>query len=85
MLGLLARFRRVAQLLRDPRTPKLPRLAVLVAVLYLLIPVDALPEWVFPIVGYLDDLIFLWLSLRWLLKSGRPESMPLPVPRPPDA
>ena len=69
-MDLLARARRVAQLLTDPRTPRLPRLAVLLATLYLLVPVDLLPEFVFPIVGYIDDLGLIWLSLRWLLKSG---------------
>lgn len=71
-MSLLARFRRVAQLLADPKTAKLPRLAVLLAAFYLVMPFDVLPEWVFPIVGYLDDLVLLWLSLRWLLKSGQP-------------
>jgi uncharacterized membrane protein YkvA (DUF1232 family) len=67
---LMARVRRVAQLLADPRTPRLPRLAVLFAALYLLVPMDLLPEWIFPIVGYIDDLGLVWLSLRWLLKSA---------------
>jgi uncharacterized membrane protein YkvA (DUF1232 family) len=74
-LDLLARARRVAQLLTDPRTPRLPRLAVLLAALYLLFPLDLLPEWVFPIVGYVDDLGLIWLSLRWLLRSGPPASV----------
>ena len=74
-MDLLARVRRVAQLLTDPRTPRLPRLAVLLAALYLLIPMDLLPEFVFPIVGYIDDLGLVWLSLRWLLKSGPPASV----------
>jgi len=82
-MGLLARFRRVAQLLADPRTSKWPRLAVLLALVYLLIPFDALPEWVFPIVGYFDDMVLLWLSLRWLLKSGPPE--PATLSRPGDS
>jgi uncharacterized membrane protein YkvA (DUF1232 family) len=67
---LMARVRRVARLLADPKTPRLPKLAVLLAAAYLLVPADALPELVFPIVGYLDDLVAVWLSLRWLLRSG---------------
>jgi uncharacterized membrane protein YkvA (DUF1232 family) len=67
---LAARLRRVARLLTDPRTPRLPKLAVVLAAAYLLVPADALPELVFPVVGYLDDLVAVWLSLRWLLKSG---------------
>jgi uncharacterized membrane protein YkvA (DUF1232 family) len=63
------RLLRVVALLRDPRTPALPRLAVLVAVLYLLSPVDLIPGSMFPIVGWLDDLTVVWLALRWLVKS----------------
>ena len=70
---LFGRLRRVASLLADPRTRKLPRLVVLAAVIYLLSPVDLLPEWVFPVVGHLDDFVFLWMALRWLLRSGATE------------
>jgi uncharacterized membrane protein YkvA (DUF1232 family) len=70
-LSLFDRVRRVTQLLGDPRTPKLPRAAVLLSVLYLLWPIDALPEWLFSFVGYLDDLVVMWFSVRWLLRSAR--------------
>jgi uncharacterized membrane protein YkvA (DUF1232 family) len=69
-VSFLARLRRVAVLLGDPRTPALPRIAVVLAVLYLLWPVDLVPEALSPLVGYLDDLVVVWLALRWLLKSG---------------
>lgn len=67
---MMDRLLRVVALLRDPRTPTLPRLAVLLAVLYLLSPVDLVPGSMFPIVGWVDDLIFVWLALRWLVKSA---------------
>lgn len=77
------RLLRVLALLRDPRTPTLPRLAVLAAVLYLLSPVDLIPEALFPVVGWLDDLTFVWLALRWLIKSAPPASdLPVPSVRP---
>lgn len=79
-MELLARLQRVTRLLADPRTPRLPRAAVLLSAIYLLVPIDLLPEWVFPIVGYLDDLVLLWLSLRWLLKSGRTQDVELQRP-----
>ena len=74
------RLTKVLALLRDPRTPTLPRLAVLLAVVYLLSPVDLLPAAVFPIVGWLDDLTFVWLALRWLVRSAPPEAPKLPAP-----
>jgi uncharacterized membrane protein YkvA (DUF1232 family) len=74
------RLLRVLALLRDPRTPALPRIAVLLAVLYLISPVDLLPGSVMPVIGWLDDLTFVWLALRWLVKST-PDASPVPAPR----
>jgi uncharacterized membrane protein YkvA (DUF1232 family) len=77
-----ARFQRVLALLRDPRTPKLPRLLVGLAVAYLLWPVDLVPDLMIPVAGFADDLTLLWLSVRWLFKSGEAAQ---PQPNQPDA
>lgn len=63
------RLKRVAALLTDPRVKKLPRLAVLAAVVYFISPVDLVPDFVAPLVGWLDDATLIWLSLSWLFKS----------------
>jgi uncharacterized membrane protein YkvA (DUF1232 family) len=68
--ALAARLARVVALLKDPRTPKLPRLLVLLACAYLVWPLDLLPDFAIPVVGFLDDLTFAWLSLGFLLKRG---------------
>jgi uncharacterized membrane protein YkvA (DUF1232 family) len=70
-------LKRIAALLADPRVKKLPRLAVVAAVLYAISPVDVVPELVLPLVGWLDDATLVWMSLRWLLKSD-PERPKLP-------
>lgn len=70
MSALAARLARVAALLRDPRTPKLPRLLVVLACLYVVWPVDLVPDFIVPVLGYVDDAVFLWLSLRFLLNKG---------------
>lgn len=70
-------LKRVAALLADPRVKKLPRFAVLAAVLYVISPVDIVPEVVLPLVGWLDDATLVWLSLRWLFKSD-PDQLKLP-------
>jgi uncharacterized membrane protein YkvA (DUF1232 family) len=75
------RLLRVIALLRDPRTPALPRIAVLLAVLYVISPVDLIPGAAFPVIGWLDDLTFVWLALRWLIKSS-PQAPRVPAPRP---
>jgi uncharacterized membrane protein YkvA (DUF1232 family) len=71
----MEQLRRIVALLRDPRTPRLPKIAVALAVAYVIWPVDLVPDFMFPVAGYLDDLTFVWLALRWLLKSGK--SVPL--------
>jgi uncharacterized membrane protein YkvA (DUF1232 family) len=70
MNGLVARVRRVLAFLADPRVPKLPRFAVVLAVAYLIWPADLLPDFLIPVGGFVDDAALLWMSLRWLLKSG---------------
>jgi uncharacterized membrane protein YkvA (DUF1232 family) len=64
------RLRRVIALLRDPRTPTLPRAAVILAILYFLSPIDLVPDFAIPVAGYLDDLVLIWMTFRWLLGSG---------------
>ena len=70
MSALAARLARVVALLKDPHTPKLPRLLVLFACAYLLWPIDLLPDFAIPVAGFLDDATLLWLSLRWLFRAG---------------
>jgi uncharacterized membrane protein YkvA (DUF1232 family) len=79
---MLARITRVLTLLRDPRVGKLPRIAVLVAVAYLLWPIDLIPDWITGIFGWLDDLTLLWLALRWLIRSGPEPAPSATLPRP---
>ena len=76
--GPLGRLRHVLALLRDPRVSKLPRYLVVLAVVYLISPVDFVPELLTPVFGFLDDAVLLWLSMRWLIKSD-------PTPPPPSA
>jgi uncharacterized membrane protein YkvA (DUF1232 family) len=77
-VSVFDRIRRVAALMADPRVPKLPRLAVIAAALYLLSPVDFVPELVAPVVGYLDDIVVVWMALRWLITRDPDRGAPNP-------
>lgn len=52
--------------LRDPRAPRWLKLASAGLVLYLLSPIDLLPD-ALPLIGVVDDLVLLPLAIRWLL------------------
>jgi uncharacterized membrane protein YkvA (DUF1232 family) len=64
------RVRRVGALLADPKVAKLPRLAVILAAVYLVSPVDLFPDFLVPVAGYLDDLLVVWAAVKWLLGSA---------------
>lgn len=60
------------RLRRSPDVPRRAKVALLVAVLWVLSPVDLLPE-LLPVVGALDDVVAVVLLLRYAARS---------VPRP---
>ncbi|MBN8747598.1 Uncharacterised protein [Xylophilus ampelinus] len=59
-------------MLRDPRTPGAAKLTVLLAVLYVLSPVDLIPD-VVPLLGWLDDGVVALLLLRLAMQFLPPE------------
>ena len=54
--------------LRDARSPGWLKFATAGLVLYLLSPIDLLPD-ALPIIGVVDDLVLLPLAIRWLLSQ----------------
>jgi uncharacterized membrane protein YkvA (DUF1232 family) len=53
---------------RDPRVPRRAKTAVLVAVLWVLSPIDLIPEFL-PVIGPLDDVIVVALLLRYAART----------------
>ncbi|NQU44967.1 DUF1232 domain-containing protein [bacterium] len=64
---LRGKIRFLHRLLRHPRTPWISRAFVVLTLLYLISPLDLIPDWI-PILGILDDLVIvpllLWLAIR---------------------
>jgi uncharacterized membrane protein YkvA (DUF1232 family) len=58
--------------LRDKRTPKLGKFFLGLAIGYLLLPFDLIPDFI-PIVGHLDDIIIIpiliYLAIRFIPKE----------------
>ncbi|HEV2249903.1 MAG TPA: DUF1232 domain-containing protein [Candidatus Limnocylindria bacterium] len=61
-----------AGLLRDPRVPLRAKIVLGLAVLYLAMPIDLVPDFV-PIAGSLDDAIVAALALRFVVRASSHE------------
>ena len=61
----------VIKILIDKRVPLKIKALPLLAVAYLLLPLDIIPDFI-PIIGWLDDIIILLISIGVLLINGIP-------------
>lgn len=76
---MLSRFKTIVALMRNPRVSKLPKFLVVGAIVYVLMPFDFVPD-VAPIVGWLDDAMFLIGALSLLFGAAPPSPSPSPKP-----
>jgi uncharacterized membrane protein YkvA (DUF1232 family) len=60
------------RLRRDPRVPRRAKVAVALAGLWVLSPVDLIPEFL-PVIGPLDDVVVVALALRYAARQVRPD------------
>ena len=58
------------RLMKDPHVPWYSKLIVLLIVLYAVSPVDLIPEYLLPHLGFGDDLLFFLLSIQQLIRSS---------------
>ena len=61
----------IRRLGRDPRVPRRAKVAVALAALWVLSPVDLIPEFV-PVIGPLDDVVVIALALRYAARRVPP-------------
>jgi uncharacterized membrane protein YkvA (DUF1232 family) len=54
---------------RDPRVPRRVKIAVLIAVLWVVSPIDLIPEFL-PVIGPLDDVVVVALALRFAVRQA---------------
>ena len=57
--------------LRHPDAPRWLKLGTAILVLYVLSPIDLIPD-ALPLIGAVDDLVLVPLAIRWLLKRLPP-------------
>jgi uncharacterized membrane protein YkvA (DUF1232 family) len=61
-----------ATLFRDPRVSLLPGAVAVALILYLVMPIDIVPDFI-PVLGYLDDVLILAIGAGLLLRSIPPQ------------
>jgi len=71
---MLSRLKTIIALLRNPKVSGFPKLLVAGAIAYVLWPADVVPD-LAPVVGWLDDIMFLLGALSVLMNAA-------PKPRP---
>jgi uncharacterized membrane protein YkvA (DUF1232 family) len=64
---LFSHARLASRLLREPRVPLLAKAVPLLAALYLVSPLDLIPD-VFPLLGQVDDLTIILVALAVFLR-----------------
>ena len=57
----------------DRRVPIYLKLILILAVIYVISPLDFVPDWILPVVGYVDDVVILIAALRYFLKNCPPD------------
>ncbi len=62
------------RLLKDPRVGLVPKLLLLAILAYVIVPVDFLPDFLFPL-GQLDDLLVIFFGLRGFVRLCPPEAV----------
>lgn len=56
------------RLRRDPRVPRRARVAVVIALVWVLSPIDLIPEFL-PVIGPLDDVLVVALAFRYAARQ----------------
>ena len=69
LLSVLASPRLLWRFLRDPHSPWTPKALVLLAIVYVVMPVDLIPDLV-PVLGWLDDLGMTALALGYVASQA---------------
>ena len=77
-LAKIGRARALVRYFRDPAASIFGKLFVLAAVVYVICPVDLIPD--VPIVGWLDDIGVMGVAVAWMWKVvGRYREAPAPA------
>ncbi|MFO0557906.1 MAG: DUF1232 domain-containing protein [Polyangiales bacterium] len=84
LLSVLTSPRAWARFFRDKSAPTFPKVVAVLALVYVVSPIDALPDFTIPIVSWLDDLGVATIAATWLAsvaaKYQNAEQLPAEAP-----
>jgi uncharacterized membrane protein YkvA (DUF1232 family) len=66
--------RLIRRLAADPDLPRGVRWLLLVLLVYLLLPIDLIPDFI-PIIGYADDALLVAIALRSVVRASGPDAL----------
>jgi uncharacterized membrane protein YkvA (DUF1232 family) len=69
----LLRIKLIFRLMGDKRVNPWLKLIPIAGVLYLISPLDLIPDVVFPVIGELDDIAILWLTNHFFIEFCPPD------------
>ena len=69
---LKSEFNFYRRLQQHPQTPKLAKALLWLAISYLLMPFDLIPDFL-PVIGQLDEIVIIPILLYWALKLTPPD------------
>ena len=64
----------IRRLRKDPRVPRRVKIAVAIAAVWVISPVDLIPEFL-PVIGPLDDIVVVALVLRYAARRIPPDAL----------
>jgi uncharacterized membrane protein YkvA (DUF1232 family) len=73
LFSLPKHIRLISRLMADNRVLLLPKVLFIASLVYLISPIDLVPDFVFPILGWADDLVIVFSAARYLLRAAPEE------------
>ncbi len=65
-------IRLLGRLMKDSRVPIWGKLIFVLSIVYFFMPIDLIPDLLFPIIGEVDDVVILLFGMRYLLHQTPP-------------
>ena len=76
-------LRLLKRLATDPELPRRVRVALVVLLVFIVSPIDLIPDFI-PAIGYADDVIITALVLRWVSRTAGADALARQWPGTPD-